>query len=147
MEIRILIETKKLVETKRNYIKLQDLEIYKLARELSKVGWKIYERLNWQDKKTMGDQFITATDSFGANVAEGYGRFHYLDKIKFFYNARGSLMEANDYWLELMNERNKIADKKSYSEYKVIAEKASLKLQNFISSTYRVIKDKETRRN
>ncbi|HRZ29314.1 MAG TPA: four helix bundle protein [Candidatus Paceibacterota bacterium] len=42
----------------------------------------------------IGTQFITAIDSIGANIAEGCGRFHYLDKNKFMYNARGSLMES-----------------------------------------------------
>ena len=40
------------------YIKLKDLVVYKLARQLSKVGWEIYNDLNWHDKKIMGDQFI-----------------------------------------------------------------------------------------
>ncbi len=31
------------------YIKLEDLEVYKLARKLSGIGWKIYEKLNWQN--------------------------------------------------------------------------------------------------
>jgi len=79
------------VDIKKKHILLKDLEVYKLARELSKVGWEIYQNLPWQDKKIMGDQFITATDSFGANVAEGYSLYHYLDKIKFFYNTRASL--------------------------------------------------------
>lgn len=121
---------------KKKYIKLENLEVYKLARELSKIGWEIYSELSWQDKKTMGDQFITATDSFGANVAEGYSRYHYLDKIKFFYNARASLAEARDYWLEILQEREKIKNKENYKKYKVIADRASLKLQNFISSIY-----------
>jgi hypothetical protein len=56
-----------------NYIKLQDLEVYQLSRELSKIGWKIYEPFDWQAKKIIGDQFIEATDSVGANIAEGYG--------------------------------------------------------------------------
>lgn len=121
---------------KRNYIKIQDLELYKLARELSKTGWEIYEKLNWQDKKIMGDQFMEATDSFGANITEGYSRFHYLDKIKFMYNARASLAEANDYWIELLLERKKVEQAK-YKQYKNIAEKSKLKLQNFISAIYK----------
>jgi len=59
---------------KNTYIALQDLEVYKLALELSKIGWKIYERLDWQTRKINGDQFIESTDSVGANIAEGYGR-------------------------------------------------------------------------
>ncbi len=31
----------------------------------------------------MGDQFIKSIDSVGANIADGYGRFHYLDRINF----------------------------------------------------------------
>ncbi|MDP1614282.1 MAG: four helix bundle protein, partial [Methylococcales bacterium] len=94
--------------SKKKYISLENLEIYKLAKELSAIGWKIYESLHWQDKKIMGDQFITATDSVGANIAEGYGRYHYLDKIKFFYNARASLKESSRHWLILLKERNKV---------------------------------------
>lgn len=125
------------METKK-YIKLQDLEVYQLARDLSKIGWEIYDSLDWRTKKIIGDQFITAADSFGANVAEGYGRFHYLDKIKFFYNARGSLIEAADHWIELLKERGKVVDENNFSTFKKVAEKASLKLQNLISATYKV---------
>jgi four helix bundle protein len=123
------------VEKVNNYIKLQDLEVYKLAWELSRIGWDIYQIMSWQDKKIMGDQFITATDSFGANFTEGYKRFHYLDKIKFYYNARASLSEACEYWLEILLERGKI-QKEDYAKYKKIAASASVKLQKIINSNY-----------
>jgi len=119
----------------KKYIKLKDLEVYKLARELSKIGWEIYNSFNWQTKKIIGDQFIESTDSVGANIAEGYGRFHYLDKIKFFYNARASLVEAV-HWVELLKERNIITDKQ-FKSFLGISEATSLKLQNFISSIYK----------
>ena len=121
---------------KKKYILIKDLEIYRLGRKLSKIGWQIYEQLDWKAQKTMGDQFISATDSCGANITEGYGRFHYLDKIKFMYNARASLAEASDYWLELLLER-KLVKKEKYSEYKKTAEQFSIKLQNFISALYK----------
>lgn len=73
--------------------------------------WKIYERLHWQDKKTMGDQFVTSADSVGANIAEGYGRFHYLDKIRFYYNSRGSLLENGIHWVELLYKEIKLPKK------------------------------------
>jgi len=123
------------IKKKKRYILLRDLEIYQLAKELSKIGWKIYEDLDWQTRKIMGDQFISATDSFGANIAEGYTRYHYLDKIKFFYNSRASLAETSDHWLELLKERGKIKEN-SYLVFKEISNKASLKLQNFINANY-----------
>ena len=124
------------MENKSKYITLEELEVYQLARKLSSIAWTIYESLSWQDKKIMGDQFIEATDSIGANVAEGYGRFHYLDKIKFYYNSRGSYMEANKHWLSLLMERKKI-EKKLFDEYNSIGKNFSVKLNNYISSTYK----------
>ena len=79
------------------YILVKDLEVYKLSRELSKLAWEIFSKFDWESKKIFGNQFVEATDSIGANIVEGYGRFHYLDKIKFYYNARASLNEANDH--------------------------------------------------
>src|SRR3989344_2902361 len=120
----------------KRYIPLEKLEIYILSRELSALGWKIYQSLGTREKNIMGDQFIRSTDSTGANIAEGYSRYHYLDRIRFCYNSRGSLAEANNHWLELLLERKKV-QKEKYEKYKEVAEKLSLKLNNFISSIYK----------
>ena len=112
------------------------MEVYKLARELSRIAWEIFESLDWQEKKILCDQFLSATDSVGANIAEGYSRFHYLDRVKFYYNARASLSEANDHWIELLKERKKI-DEKTFKDYKKIAKELKIKLNNFISATLR----------
>ena len=124
------------MENQKTYITLQNLEVYQLARDLSDCGWRIYEPLDWQMKKVNGDQFIESTDSVGANVAEGYGRFHYLDKIKFYYNARGPLFECSEHWIELMFKRKKVSEG-DYKMYKEISQKLQIKLNHFISATYR----------
>lgn len=95
----------------------------------------MYSILSWQNKKIIGDQFITSTDSVGANIAEGTGRFHYLDRIKFFYNARASLVESI-HWNELMKDRLLIT-KTNYSQFFVTATTLKIKLNNFISVTYK----------
>jgi len=123
----------------KNYIKLEDLEVYKLARELSKIGWEIYEVFDWQMRKIIGNQFIESTDSVGANISEGYGRFHYLDKIKFYYNARASLNECNDYWIELLYERRKTTEE-DYKNFKDTAQKLLVKVNNLISATFQKTK-------
>ena len=117
------------------YIKLSDLEVYRIAQEISEVSWKIYKELNWQEKKIIGDQFIRSADSIGVNIAEGYGRFHYLDKIRFYYNARGSLLETLR-WVELMKKR-KIGDLKLLTKLEGLLKEEEIKLNNFISSTYK----------
>lgn len=121
---------------RKQYIKSRDLEVYKLARELSRLGWDIFSKLSWQEKKIMGDQFIESTDSVGANIVEGYRRFHYLDKIKFYYTARASLSESSEHWLELLFERKKVSDN-LYKEFLRIADRLSLKINNFITATYK----------
>ena len=84
---------------------LKDLDVYKLAREISDEVWLIYEKLGWQDKKIFGDQFITAIDSIGSNIAEGFGRFHYLDKINLIIML--AVLYLNPYigWIFLRQER------------------------------------------
>jgi four helix bundle protein len=62
------------------YFELKNLVVYQLACEIGDKSWPIYDRLDWQIRKIMGDQFIRSADSISANIAEGYGRFHYLDK-------------------------------------------------------------------
>ena len=89
----------------------------------------------------MGDQSIRSTDSVGANIAEGYGRFHYLDKIRFYYNSRGSLLESVAHWSELLCERNKISQKQLIA-FKEVAGKLHLKLNNLIAATYKTKQEK-----
>lgn len=88
-------------------MEIGDLNIYKLSREISREAWIAYAEFDWSTKKIIGNQWITAIDSVGANIAEGFGRYHFADKNKFNYNARGSLIEAQ-HWTSMLYERNLI---------------------------------------
>lgn len=59
------------MESKKNFIPLQGLEVYRLSRKLSAMAWEIYQRLTFQQRKVWGDQMLEAVDSIGANIAEG----------------------------------------------------------------------------
>lgn len=120
-------------------MELKDLEVYQDAREISRLAWEIYKNLSWQDKKIFGDQFISAIDSVGANIAEGFGRFHYLDKNRFNYNSRGSLLEAI-HWLEVMEERGKIGDEELGKKLKNALYNLHKKMNNYINATKRQTK-------
>jgi four helix bundle protein len=124
------------------YIPLEKLEVYQLSRELSKKAWQIYEALSWPDKKNMGDQFIRSVDSVGANIAEGYRRYHYLERIKFYYISRASLSEACHHWLDLLLERQKIS-RELFEGIKTIESKLAIKLTNFINVSYQAKRNDE----
>lgn len=123
-----------------NYITLNNLQVYQLSRLLSKHAWGVYKNLDWQTKKVIGDQFIRSIDSIGANIAEGYSRYHYLDKIKFYYNARASHSESILHWLNLLKERFLIKDD-DYQKKKIIFNELAPKLNSFIRSNYKAKND------
>lgn len=78
----------------KKYLTVDDLRAYKIASELSDYVHTIVIRWDWFNKRTLGAQWVDATDSIAANIAEGFGRFHKRDKQKFYYNARGSALES-----------------------------------------------------
>jgi four helix bundle protein len=50
-----------------------------------------------EKKFRLADQLIRCSRSIGNNIAEGHGRFHYQDNIRFCIIARGSLSETLDH--------------------------------------------------
>jgi len=50
-----------------------------------------------EEKWDLGSQIRRSSKSIGANIAEGYGRYYYMDNVRFCYNARGSLDETTNH--------------------------------------------------
>ena len=44
-------------------------------------------------------QLRKATSSITANIAEGFARYHFKDKVRFYYQARGSVAEVQNFLL------------------------------------------------
>ena len=91
-------------------LKLEEITAYKIASELSDYVWEVVSKWDWFSKKTLGAQFTNSTDSIAGNIAEGYGRYHKNDKIKFYYNARGSAFESA-HWSKKAYKRKLISEK------------------------------------
>ncbi len=72
----------------------EDLECYQLARKVFQEGYRIAALLPPEEKYNLADQVRRAVTSAVLNIAEGYGRYHYLDSLRFYYIARGSIMET-----------------------------------------------------
>jgi four helix bundle protein len=109
----------------------EELKCWQLAYEL-KVGLKkdIIGSLPASERFELKSQMLRASRSVTANIAEGWGRFHYLDSNKFYYNARGSLSELLDHLIEARYE-NYIA-KEVYIEYRDKIQEAIKVLNGFI---------------
>jgi len=76
----------------------EDLEGWKQCRTLRLfVAKSVIPVLPKDERYRLGDQLLRAARSTTANIAEGYGRFHYLDNAKFYSNARGSCWEVLDH--------------------------------------------------
>jgi len=92
------------------YLSLNDIEAYKIAFNLSNLVWDIILKWDYFAKDTVGKQFVRSVDSISANIAEGFGRYHKKDKIKFYRYSYGSLFESLD-WIEKSKTRNLVTVK------------------------------------
>ncbi|MFN8494314.1 MAG: four helix bundle protein [Caldilineaceae bacterium] len=72
----------------------EDLECYQLALEVMVNAHEFARKLPSEEKYDLVSQVRRSSKSVSANIAEGYGRYHYLDSLKFYSIARGSLNET-----------------------------------------------------
>ncbi len=75
----------------------EDLEVWKAGREFRIfVFRKIVPILKGLKEFDLCDQMKRSSRSVTHNIAEGHGRFHFLDNCRFCSQARGSLNEVLD---------------------------------------------------
>lgn len=112
----------------------EDLEIWKLAVRLSEDIYELTDSFPKGERFGLIDQLRRAIVSISANIAEGFGRYHYKDTVKFLYNARGSLFETRSHLL-VADRLGFIAsgNKESYEQILKDLKNLSVKLNNFIS--------------
>ena len=74
----------------------EDLEVYQMAREFRKSMYGVGRRLPDFEKFELASQIRRAAVSLTNNIAEGHGRYHFPDHLRFLLQARGSLEELID---------------------------------------------------
>lgn len=83
----------------------ESLDCWKACRELRLfVVRKVCPVLPKDERFALISQFRRSARSVTANIAEGFGRFHYRDNYKFCSNARGSLFEVLDHLITARDE-------------------------------------------
>jgi four helix bundle protein len=89
-------EKKPLYESPREKGKrgFEDLECYQLALEVMAKIHAFAETMPPKEKYDLYPQIRRASKNVTGNIAEAYGRYHYLDSLHYYSIARGELMET-----------------------------------------------------
>ena len=112
----------------------EDLEVYKKARQFRKCMYSVTRKLPDFEKYEISSQIRRASVSLTYNIAEGHGRYHYLEQLKFLFQARGSLQE-------LMDDLNVCQDERYLPESEVLELKDQAReVQRLISGYARYLR-------
>ena len=120
-------------EKKSSYGKINhftDIEAWKLARNLRMEIYEIIKELPVEERFDLGSQMRKAAVSCTANIAEGYGRFHFQENIQFCRQSRGSMYETQDHLITCLD--NGYIPKEKYDVVWKISEDAIKVLDGYI---------------
>lgn len=109
----------------------EELEAWKAARELRKNISKTVKEFPDRERFRLTDQIIRSSRSVPANIAEGFGRFHYQENIQFCRQARGSLNETMEHLICALDE--KYIYKDTFDRHKALIEKCLKILNGYIA--------------
>ncbi|MFZ3089495.1 MAG: four helix bundle protein [Nitrospirota bacterium] len=79
------------------YKSFKEMPIWQKAIDVAEIMYKITDKLPSKEDYGFTSQIRRSALSISANIAEAYGRNHTLDKINFYYMARGSLTETQSH--------------------------------------------------
>ena len=116
----------------------RDLEIWKLARELSnRIHAMTMKELAKFELYEEGSQIRRASKSIRHNIVEGYGRRRYKqDFVRHLTYAIASCDETTDI-LETLRETNSLTNQPLFEQLKELADELGRKLNRFITAVER----------
>jgi four helix bundle protein len=107
------------------------LEAWKKCKEVKLFCYnKVCNILPPEEKYSLNLQIRRAAVSTTANIAEGYGRYHYREGIQFYRISRGSLYELKDHLISCLD--FKYITKEIYDEGIGLIEVAKKTLNGYI---------------
>ena len=111
---------------------LDKLEVWVRAKDFALVIYKdVVPHLPSDEKWNLTQQLKRAAQSIPSNIAEGHGRYHFLDNVRFCYIARGSLVEVQSH-MALAHDLGYLSDD-LYQHMTTHAESIGKQLNNYIA--------------
>ena len=80
-----------------NVKSFEELTCWKKSRELKRELYQLAKNLPLYEQYKLASQIRGASVSVTANIAEGYGRYSYQEKIQFTRYSRASILELQDH--------------------------------------------------
>ncbi|NOH03891.1 MAG: four helix bundle protein [Chloroflexi bacterium] len=111
---------------------LDKLEVWVRAKDFALAVYKdVTPHLPADEKWNLIQQLKRTAQGVPANIAEGHGRYHFLDNVRFCYIARGSLIESQSH-ITLAHELGYLPDE-IYQRMTSHAESIGKQLNNYIA--------------
>ena len=88
------------METNNAYQSFTELTVWQEARKLKNDIAELVKCFPSEEKYRLTDQLIRSSRSIGSNIAEGHGRFSYKEQLHFCIQARGSLSETRNHFID-----------------------------------------------
>jgi four helix bundle protein len=115
-----------------------DLEAWQEAHKLTLLVYKITAKFPKSELYGLTSQLRRAVVSIESCIAEGFCRFHYKDRLNFYYDARGSVGEIESQIIDAPD--LKFIKEKDFQLVWEQAEKAGVILGGLIRGTQKLSK-------
>jgi four helix bundle protein len=95
--------------------RFEDLKVWQLAHKLSIDIAQLVKSFPRDEKFDLGGQIRRSARSIPSDISEGFGRFHFNDKLTFYERARSSLGELRNHFQEALG--NSYLGEEDYKVY------------------------------
>jgi four helix bundle protein len=95
--------------------RFEDLKVWQLAHKLSIDVATLVKSFPKEEKYDLTGQMRRSARSIPSDISEGFGRFHFNDKLTFYERCRASLGELRNHFEEALD--NRFIEKDSYDRF------------------------------
>lgn len=95
--------------------RFEDLKVWQLAHKLSLDVAQLIKSFPKDEKYDLAGQMRRSARSIPSDISEGFGRFHFNDKLTFYERGRASLGELRNHFKEALG--NRYIEEKLYRDF------------------------------
>lgn len=110
-----------------------DLDAWKVNHKLILESYRVIKLFPQEERFGITDQLRRALISITSNIAEGWGMFHFANKIRHYFIARGSSCEVQN--LLIVTRDLNYLNEEDYNKLRIIVFKGYQLINGLIRST------------